>query len=259
MLLKFFELFQPNRYFLNILLSGSGVHYRSSWFWSVTQSLPVADGAAIPHFEEGCQGFHIIPNAQILVHPLQLYKHFMRPKESPLVVLSDFTTVLCSRVLRICGMRSVADLEYISYNEVVFSLTDGDRGWNTITNCLYKPFQSSVPFPSIEKAATSWHKGILCHCLQYHSSRFQRPGAELLSLMIEDRCSRSWLFPTQPSLVEIRDSASLHLRRPPIPATFWQILRHRRRKAQEDSSTSFEMFYCSRWRGMESCQTRADK
>ena len=49
--LKKFEFFQPNRYFLNLFLSGSRVYHRSSRFWSLTQSLPWAYGATMPHMQ----------------------------------------------------------------------------------------------------------------------------------------------------------------------------------------------------------------
>ena len=82
---KNFEFFQPNRYFLNILLSGSGVYYRSSRFWSVTQSLHVADQATIPHMKGDIHSYHMRHGSMISSKRLQRYGTIMRPGGSALV------------------------------------------------------------------------------------------------------------------------------------------------------------------------------
>ena len=84
---KIFEFFQPNRYFLNILLSGSGVYYRSSRFWSVTQSLHVADQATIPHMKGDIHSYHMRHGSMISSKRLQRYGTIMRPGGSALVFI----------------------------------------------------------------------------------------------------------------------------------------------------------------------------
>ena len=86
---KNFEFFQPNRYFLNILLSGSGVYYRSSRFWSVTQSLHVADQATIPHMKGDIHSYHMRYGSMISSKRLQRYGIIIRPGASALVHIED--------------------------------------------------------------------------------------------------------------------------------------------------------------------------
>ena len=76
---KIFEFFQPNRYFLNILLSGSGIYYRSSRFWSVTQSLHVADQATIPHMKGDIHSYHMRHGSMISSKRLQRYGMIIWP------------------------------------------------------------------------------------------------------------------------------------------------------------------------------------
>ena len=68
---KIFEFFQPNRYFLNLFLSGSRGSHRSSRFWSLTQSLPLAYGATIPHMKGDCHIFHMRYSSMICGKRLQ--------------------------------------------------------------------------------------------------------------------------------------------------------------------------------------------